>query len=451
MAVSERVAAVGDQRPMPCPATGRESRRAFRPMHTRTERRPSRILYVCYAPPVPARLGPARRHYHVLEQLARFYDVHLISLGSAADEEIFARDLGTRVRRFEFVAAKWPPGQARMRKACRTLAGRCDFIPVCEPGLRELCAQAASRDAFDAVVLSIVLLRGLPLPDNVPIVGDTHNAEFDVLRRTASLSDSFLVRRYASWQWRSTRREEARCADRVDLLLATSSRDRDVFEAELGARRVAVIPNGIDPAEFANPGAPPSPGAIVFSGLMSYYPNQQAVRWFLDEVFPLIVARFPSARFIIAGADPPAWLTARATSSVEVTGRVSDIRPYLERASVVVAPLLIGGGTRVKILQAQAMGKPVVSTSLGAEGLGLRHDDSVLLADDPKSFATCVVDLLSDSRLATRIAVHGTTHVQRHFDWHHIGETLNHVLQTQIGLTPRHQADESTTAVAEQC
>ena len=167
---------------------------------------------------------------------------------------------------------------------------------------------------------------------------------------------------------------------------------------------------------------------------MSYHPNQQAIRWFLDAIFPLIQRQIPDARLVVAGASPPQWLLARASTHVEVTGWVPDIRPHLQRASVVIAPLLIGGGTRVKILEAQAMRRPVVSTTLGAEGLGTRHGVSIMLADDAASFAARVVDLLSDAELATRIAAQGRTHAARHFDWTRIGDGLRGLFEAKIGL-----------------
>jgi glycosyltransferase involved in cell wall biosynthesis len=176
---------------------------------------------------------------------------------------------------------------------------------------------------------------------------------------------------------------------------------------------------------------------IVFSGLMSYYPNQQAVGWFLDEIFPRIARRVPAARFVVAGAAPPGWLRARASDHVEVTGRVPDIRPYLRTASVVVAPLRIGGGTRVKILEAQAMRRPVVSTTIGAEGLDVAHGQSILIADDAHEFADRVVDLLSDASQAARIAASGWAHAAEHFSWTDIGERLSGVLKASIGLTAR--------------
>ncbi len=404
---------------------------------SRFARNASRILYICYAPPAHARLGPARRHYHVLDQLCRFYDVHLLSVGNASEAEVFAREFGTRIRGCTFAPRSGGTARTFLRKAWRTLTGRCDFLPAHEPELRRLCAEITSTQSFDAILLSILLLRPLPLPRGVPIIGDTHNAEFDVLRRMAALSDSVLHRHYARCQWPSTRREEQACGRTVDLVLATSNRDRRVFETELALTNVAVIPNGIDLQEFAVPAAPPEPASIVFSGLMSYYPNQQAVRWFLDAILPIVRQKLPRAKLVVAGAAPPRWLRERAGDHVEVTGRVADIRPYLARATVVIAPLLIGGGTRVKILEAAAMGKPVVSTTLGAEGLDMRHGESILLGDDPDAFARHVIAVLDDPRLAARIGTNGRCHVAEHFDWNRIGERVSRLLHARLDLTAR--------------
>jgi len=401
--------------------------------------RTSRVLYIAYASPVPTRLGPARRHYHVLDQLARFYDVHFLCVGDDSEAEAFARHFGDRVPGFTFVPRSAGLRRRHARKLGRTLLGRCDFLPALEPALQQACARVTGAHTFDAIVLSSVLLRALPLPDDVPIVGDTHNVEFDVLRRTAAHADRALLRHYARRQWPATRREERRCGEAVDLVLATSVRDRHVFERELGLRRVAVVPNGIDLTEFAPSTREPVPDTVLFSGLMSYFPNQQAVRWFLREVFPTVLRHRAGARLVVAGADPPRWLTALAGPNLEVTGRVADMRPFLARAAVVVAPLMIGGGTRVKILEALAMARPMVSTTLGAEGLDLAHGSSALLADDAAAFADAVLLVLDDPLLAGRLGACGRRHVIEHFDWNRIGDAARALLATTIGLRGRDQ------------
>jgi len=189
------------------------------------------------------------------------------------------------------------------------------------------------------------------------------------------------------------------------------------------------------------------PETVLFSGLMSYYPNDQAVRWFLNAVLPLIRRQVPHVQITIAGAGPRPWLKARASTNIEVTGTVPDMRPYIARSSVVVAPLHIGGGTRVKILEAQAMCKPVVSTAIGAEGLNLVDGESVLLADDPKKFSSHVVQLLQNPGLAHKISKGGYAHVCRYFSWNDIGEKLNHVLQSHLGLRAYPKSERTRAAL----
>jgi glycosyltransferase involved in cell wall biosynthesis len=399
--------------------------------------RTSRVLYIAYASPVPARLGPARRHYHVLEQLSRFYDVHFLCVGDATEAEAFSRTFGGRVQGFTFVPRVVGRRRRHAWKLARTLLGRCDFLPALEPALQQACVRVAGAHQFDAIVLSSVLLRSLPLPPHVPIVGDTHNVEFDVLRRTAAHADRSLLRHYARRQWPATRQEEGRCGQAVDLVLATSARDQHVFERELGLSRVAVVPNGIDLTEFVPSADEPVPDTILFSGLMSYFPNQQAIRWFIRDVFPRVLLRRPGARLIVAGAAPPRWLLALKGRRIDVTGRVADIRPFVARAAVVVAPLMIGGGTRVKILEALAMARPLVSTSLGAEGLDLTHGASALLADDAADFAAAVCAVLGEPALARRLGDCGRRHVTEHFDWDRIGENASALLTSSIGLHRR--------------
>ena len=396
----------------------------------------SRILYITHAAPAPARLGPARRHFHLLDQLSRFYDVRLVSLADEGEADACARHFAGRVTDLSFVPRRGARRWRHLRKLSRSLNGRCDFLPALEPRLRRACERIASENV-DAVILSSVLLRSLPLPLHAPIVADTHNVEFDVLRRTAAAADRWFVRHYARWQWPATWQAERHGARAVDLLLATSDRDRQVFEQEFGVEHTAVVPNGIDLDEFTPSGEPPAADTILFSGLLSYYPNQHAIRWFLAEVLPLIRARRPAARLIVVGAHPPRWLSTLRDPHVTVTGLVPDVRPYIERAAVVVAPLWIGGGTRVKILEALALRRAVVSTSLGAEGLNLVHGDSILIADDARAFADRVVDVLGDAGLAARLGRRGRRHARDHFDWRRIGERTSDLFARRLGLVAR--------------
>ena len=421
-----------DRRPSVAPRDGRPSDGTAAP--------PSRVLFVSGARLVPAKLGPARRNHHLIDQLCRFYDVSVLSLGTPACASIFAATLPHSVTRARFVAAACPRTVSFIYKLWQTARGRCDFLPALAPELHKGCAALTSRHRFDAVILSSALLRRLPLPAGVPVISDAHNVEFDVLRRMAVTADSLCRRQYARRQRTITEREERENAQSVELMLAASERDRELFRHHLQVAAVEVVPNGIDVSEFRPVPTTGRAPVIVFTGLLSYYPNQHAVRWFLNEVFPQVLRRVPTARLVIGGAAPPRWLKAKQHDvHVEITGEVPDMRPILARAAVVVAPLHIGGGTRVKILEALAMAKPVVSTSIGAEGLGLEHGQSILIGDDAESFAAHVVSLLVDAERGAHLAARGRRQVLQRFDWDQIGDHLQQLLAARFGLVARQQ------------
>jgi polysaccharide biosynthesis protein PslH len=400
---------------------------------TQTSRQPSRVLYISYTSPVPAKIGPSRRHFHILGQLLRFYDVQVLSLGTKTESDLFGKEFGDKVIKFGYAKAQGSFAVKLFRKCWLNLTLRCDWLPSRNRSLRELCRSVTAEGRFDAIILSGCLLNRLPLPRGIPIVADTHNVESEVLARTATFADTFVRRLHARFQRPSTFREERRCALKADLLLATSECDKAKFERIMNVRNVAVVPNGVDVAEFYPREIPGEPGEILFTGLMSYYPNQQAIRWFLDFVFPKIQQALPSVRLTVAGANPPRWLLARRSAQVRVTGAVPDMRPYFQRASVVIVPLMIGGGTRVKILEAQAMARPVISTALGAEGLNVTSA-SIVLADDGDAFASNAVRLLTDATFALNVATEGRRLVEREYSWDRIGDRLEAILAERIGL-----------------
>jgi polysaccharide biosynthesis protein PslH len=399
-----------------------------------------RVLYICATSPVPSKIGPSRRHYHILAQLIRFYDVHVLSLGTRTEAALFAKEFGHQVTGFDYALIRRSYGATVVRKLWLTLTGRCDFLPSRDSRLRLQLRRILMDKEFDAILLSGSLMNRFSLPRDARIIADSHNVESEVLARTRVLAESFYRRMYARLQTPATRREERRCASRAALQLATSECDRVTFERSLGVPNVAVIPNGVDIAEFSPALAPGDAGAILFTGLMSYYPNQQGIRWFLDKVFPQVLSCFPTARLTIAGARPPRWLLHRASREVIVTGAVPDMRPYFERASVVVVPLMIGGGTRVKILEAQAMQRAVVSTPQGAEGLHV-DESTIMLADSADAFAHCVVRLLSDPQLAARIAQNARRRVENEYSWDRIGNKLAATFSARIGLAARNDGN----------
>jgi glycosyltransferase involved in cell wall biosynthesis len=265
-------------------------------------------------------------------------------------------------------------------------------------------------------------------------VGDAHNVEHRVLARAAEINGSRLLKLYYRMQARSTRRDEIRLARRFSEVWATSARDAKEFVIARGDRRVAIVPNGVRVARAspkvlrADLPAADRPPVLLFVGLMSYFPNSDAVEYFLDSIFSAILTRLPDARLRVVGADPPRRIRARAADNVEVIGRVPDVAPYYRDASVFIVPLRCGGGTRVKILEAMLHGAPVVSTTVGCEGLQVHDDHSVLIADTPDVFADAVIRVCRDPMLAKRLAAAGSELVTSEYDWQRIGAVVGGIL-----------------------
>jgi sugar transferase (PEP-CTERM/EpsH1 system associated) len=252
---------------------------------------------------------------------------------------------------------------------------------------------------------------------------DSHNVEFRLNETLASVTRGVagaLYRRYAAREARLRRREELAYCRRVDRVLAVSATDRAALREAAPELVVDVIPNGVDLDRFAPSGraeADRPPGA-VFVGKMDYRPNVEGIRWFCAEVLPLVRRRIPEFTLTICGSRPTGAIRRLSElGGVLVTGRVPDTRPYLDEAAVVVVPLRAGSGTRLKVLEALAMGRPVLTTSLGAEGLELAPGTTVAQADDAVTFGDLVVSLAGDPVERARLGAAGRRAVEERYGW----------------------------------
>jgi polysaccharide biosynthesis protein PslH len=383
------------------------------------------ILMVFHAPPCPPDLGPSRRHYHELsELLARGHRVSVLSYGNEEHRRQFAAELGDRCAAFRFVPLHRSALSKTLTRAWHLATARSDFSRLCARRMQRALDEMVARDRFDVISFSTTMLGGLRLPEGVPLVGDTHNVEFDNLRRAFEATRHPLLRAYFRLQASMTRRSEVAFTRRFDVVCVTSERDRRLLQDAVPEARISVVPNGVDLNAHRVHGGPREPGTILFTGLMSYYANQHGVMHFVRDVFPRVCARAPNARLLIVGAAPALSVQRLASDRITVTGYVDDVRPFFQRAEAYVIPLHIGGGTRVKALQAMAMGLPIVSTSVGCEGLEVEHGREVLLADDSADFADALVRVLQDPVLRDTLTRNAAERV-RAYDWSRIGDDLN--------------------------
>jgi sugar transferase (PEP-CTERM/EpsH1 system associated) len=290
---------------------------------------------------------------------------------------------------------------------------------------RELEARASGFDVVvcDFLMPSVNVPRRLP----APAVLFQHNVEAMIWRRHYEVQTNPLKKAYLYGQWLKARRFERAACRRFDAVIAVSREDAELMRREYGAREVADVPTGVDTEYFRPSDAGPAePHGLVFTGSMDWLPNEDAIQFFTREIMPLVRERVPDVKLTVVGRKPYASLLelAERDPSVVVTGRVEDVRPYMERAAAYVVPIRIGGGTRLKIYEAMAMEKPVVSTTIGAEGLPLRDGEDLLLADTPRAFADAVVRVLEDAGFARSLGASAAAGVREKFGWERVADSF---------------------------
>lgn len=281
---------------------------------------------------------------------------------------------------------------------------------------RRLLQQLCASPDWDAILCDTVY-GAVSLPRvTAPLVVNHHNLEHRIFDTYRQIESSRWKRTLAAWEAFKVRRWEIKVGQRTALNWVCSRVDRDGLRQQQPGACVQIVPNV---APEAATSAEVDEDLVVFQGALDWFPNRDAVQFFLAEIWPCIVHARPSARFLIVGRNPPAAFVARHRRDPQVsfTGTVPDTAPYLARAAVAVAPLRVGSGTRLKILEAAALGKPTVATPLGAEGLEFTPGREILLATEPAAFAAAVLDLLASSVLRRRMGAAAQARVHADYDF----------------------------------
>ena len=394
-----------------------------------------KLLMVSANLPRPA-WGASARNYHLLKALSRLYDVSLLALADSTEVAAFdslssLKDLAHPVR-----IVPLPLSRAKRQQQFMSIArGKSYTLSMyLHKEMQTSLDTLLSEARYDAVLFESSLTAGYRLPNGMRTIIDQHNIEFELLERTY-LQEKALIRKWYNWQEsRLLKHEEiARCR-KADLVLVTSERERDLLWKFLPEQSIAVVPNGVDIDTFF-PGDDEQviPQQVIFTGTMDYYPNIQGVLFFAQRCWPRIRAQLPAATWQIVGRNPPPEIARLAElPGVTVTGTVPHVRPYLDAASVAIAPLQIGSGTRLKILEAFAMQKAIVSTSLGCEGLAVVPGKHLLVADQPEEFAQSVITLLQNPALRSSLGAAGRALVEAEYSWHECGMRLAHILEERI-------------------
>jgi len=382
-----------------------------------------RILWVKMGGLWPPTSGGRTRSLKLITELARNHEVTVVTTNGDDDDPIgLARELRPckRVITFDYQVPKRGSASFPLTVARSWLSHdpvdlwkwRIDTVRECVRGLME----SGSVDVCVADFLFAV--NNVPLGGRTPVVLFEHNVEYLIWKRLCDLETVSWRKALLAIEWRKLRAREAAACRNVDLTIAVSEHDRDRLAAMAPGADVTWIPTGVD-TDYFNPALNRErPNHIVFSGSMDWHPNEDAVRYFCNDILPIVRRDIPDVTFSIVGRNPSSELAdAAQAAGATVSGTLDDIRPAIAEASLCVVPLRAGSGTRLKIFEALSMGKAVVSTTVGAEGLDITPGVHYVVADGAPPFAEAVVSLLKDNDRRRHIAAAGRALVEARYSW----------------------------------
>lgn len=398
-----------------------------------------KILWVKAGKLWPVDTGGKIRSFNILRHLARHHEVTLLSYYGGARDIEYETEISTQL-----------PGAQTIYTAApeRTVAQSIDYIlrlPSAAPyAVRKfthpkVCDEVARRlkDGRAEVAVCDFLSASLNFPEAspTPVVLFQHNVESMLWRRMAENERSALRKLSYRIEARKMVGYETRTVQRFRHVIAVSEHDRKEMLALAPGCTITVVPTGVDTEQYRPaPSVAGIPPKIVFTGSMDWEPNIDAVEYFCRDIFPSVLADIPDAQFQIVGRNPHPRLKKLASASVEVTGTVPSVAEYLRNATVVIVPLRIGGGTRLKIFEAMAMRKALVSTSIGAEGLDVTNGKDCLIADDAQSFAAAILSVLRDSALRRSYEDNAAALAAR-YDWSQIAKRFADALSEAVNNT----------------
>ena len=398
-----------------------------------------RILLTLPGVLFPADTGGKIRSLNIFSRLAKKTEIHAVSFADPIHDK-------ASVSQMKRLFASYTPvfrGEARKYSATFYLELLVSqftswpyFLSKCNrPTLRRAVEELISRKKFDLIFCDF-LHTAAPLRELTarPKLVFEHNVEFLLRKRKWEKARHPLRRFVYGAEWKKTRRIEADVCRSFDHSITVSQDDQRTLEREFGITHTSTIPTGVDTDFFYPTNDKLQPGRLVFVGSMDWDPNEDGVVWFLLEVYPRIRRAVPNASFSIVGRAPSSRLRTMAEKEpgIELTGWVPDVRPHLAKAEVVVVPLRVGGGTRIKIPEAMAMAKAVVSTPIGAEGLPFLDGREILIAERAEQFAGAVIDLLNNIPLRHSIASAACDAVRNNHSWEGVVSRVEQILKRVV-------------------
>ena len=381
-----------------------------------------KILWVKAGKLLPVDTGGKIRSYNILRKLASRHEVTFLSYYNGRRDDTYDREIGELLPGARVIHTATPDSTtfARVLLYLLRLPSPAPFAvsKFLSRESRRLLAQWLNEDRFDVAVCDFLAATlNFPKRSATPVALFQHNVESVLWRRQADYEANPIKRLVFKLEAAKMLRYERSAAGRFDHVIAVSESDRDLMMTMTDPSRISVAPTGVDLAQFrAAAGESATEPLVMFVGSMDWEANIDGCAYFCREIWPQIKRATPGALLRIVGRNPDRRVKGLASEDVEVTGSVPSVIEHLRQAAVVVVPLRIGGGTRLKIYEAMAMRKAVVSSTVGAEGLDVNHGRDILLADDPRTFADYVIEMLRDPSKRMRIETAAGEQAAK-YDW----------------------------------
>lgn len=384
-----------------------------------------KILLLAPYSPVPPVYGGALRIYHVLKELAKNNEVTFLFFGTGRDLIKIEKYFGDLIKEIHLVKPTWACNYRRLAQLY-ALFSRNSFFSLFSKSkaMQSKIDELLSENNYDIIQCEFPIMGCYEFKTDTPRILDEHNIEYDNFRRIWKKTGSPLHKLHYYFEYKKTKREELKVIGSMQAVFTVSERDKNILEQQVPGIPKSILPNGVEGSYFKAGEGETESYTMVFTGMMGYVPNYDGIIYFLDNIFPLILKEIPNAKIYIVGNNPPRVLQSRATSNIIVTGFVDDVRPFIRRSELYVVPLRMGGGTRLKVLEALSMKKVVISTSIGCEGIAVTDKKNVLIADDPVEFANRAVNVLKNPGKYNEIRLNGYDLVRSKYDWGSIVSTM---------------------------